>query len=330
MALDVIAVISSRRMKLFHGSCSLESWQLDLALKGEDPDLAKFTSHMKKAKHCHRMIVDCTASDSPVKLYAQWLAAGIHVVTPNKRLSSGPLQQWQDVRQLQQQGAAQYAYEATVGAGLPIISTLQTLLETGDDVQQIEGVFSGTLSYIFNSFGTGKAFSEVVAEAKQQGYTEPDPRDDLSGMDVARKVTILARECGLQVELAEVPVQSLVPMELRGSSTADEFMEALPQFDGEMQTRAEKAARGDQVLRYVGSVDVRHMKCSVELKDYPLSHPFAGLSGSDNLITFTSSRYNSQPLVVRGPGAGAEVTAAGVFGDILTIAKRLPALRLPM
>jgi len=219
-------------------------------------------------------------------------------------------------------------YETTVGAGLPIIDTLQGLLETGDEVLQIEGIFSGTLSYIFNTFDGSEGFSAVVAKARQQGFTEPDPRDDLNGLDVARKVTILARECGMEINLDDVPVESLVAPELAKLETAEAYLAALPSFDAAFKARYDKAAAKGEVLRYVGTVDVKARKAAVQLRSFPRAHAFAGLAGADNIVSFTTKRYSpptGQPLIVRGPGAGAEVTAAGVFFDVLRLADRLGA-----
>ncbi|KAL0432106.1 UNVERIFIED_CONTAM: Bifunctional aspartokinase/homoserine dehydrogenase 1, chloroplastic [Sesamum latifolium] len=184
---------------------------------------------------------------------------------------------------------------------------------------------TGTLSYIFNNFVEARAFSEVVEAAKQAGYTEPDPRDDLSGTDVARKVIILARESGLKLELSDIPVQSLVPEPLKDSSSVEEFLQQLPQYDQDMAKQREEAEASGEVLRYVGVVDVVKQKGTVELRRYKKEHPFAQLSGSDNIIAFSTQRYEKQPLIVRGPGAGAEVTAGGVFSDILRLASYLGA-----
>lgn len=175
------------------------------------------------------------------------------------------------------------------------------------------------------SIADDRPFSEVVAAAKAAGYTEPDPRDDLAGMDVARKVTILARECGLNLELEDVAVQSLVPEPLQTVASADEYMARLPDFDKDVEKMLKEADAAGECLRYVGVVDVANKKGSVELRRYPKDHPFAQLSGSDNIIAFTTQRYSSQPLIIRGPGAGAEVTAGGVFSDLLRLAAYLGA-----
>eukprot|EP00884_Botryococcus_braunii_P022066 jgi/Botrbrau1/8543/Bobra.0359s0007.2 len=253
------------------------------------------------------------------------MAAGIDIVTPNKRFGSGPATRYMDVMGLVQQRRARFLAEASVGAGLPVLSTLQSLLLTGDRIHRIEGIFSGTLSFIFNNFGKGQPFSDIVAKARELGYTEPDPRDDLSGTDVARKVVILARMCGVQasecVELGDVAVDSLVPAALRSAATAEAFLSGLQQFDGDMAQQAKDAAANGAALRYIGCYDASTGACSVGLKAFPKSHPFCQLSGSDNIISFTTDRYQEQPLIVRGPGAGAQVTAAGVFSDILQIAR---------
>ncbi|KAI7724829.1 hypothetical protein M8C21_016130, partial [Ambrosia artemisiifolia] len=292
--------------------------------KGEKADLEKFVHHVHGNHFIpNTVLVDCTSSTEVADHYHDWLHTGIHVITPNKKANSGPLDKYLKLRARQRQSFTHYFYEATVGAGLPIMHTLRDLLQTGDKIIKIEGIFSGTLSYIFNSFVDTRSFSEVVMEAKAAGYTEPDPRDDLSGTDVARKVIILARECGLNLELSDIPVQSLVPDPLKETASVDDFIQQLPSFDSDIATKRKAAEDAGEVLRYVGVVDVKNQKGVVELQRYNKQHPFAQLSGSDNIIAFTTERYNKQPLIVRGPGAGAEVTAGGVFSDLLRLASNL-------
>lgn len=324
--LRVMGITGSRTMLLSDVEIDLSKWRELVKDKGEVADLEKFTQHVHGNNFIpNTVLVDCTADSSVASCYHDWLRRGIHVITPNKKANSGPLDQYSKLRALQRQSYTHYFYEATVGAGLPIISTLRGLLETGDKILRIEGIFSGTLSYIFNNFIGTRAFSDVVAEAKQAGYTEPDPRDDLSGTDVARKVIILARESGLKLELSDIPVQSLVPQPLRANASVEEYMQRLPQFDSEMARERQEAEDAGDVLRYVGVVDAVSEEGRVEMRRYKKDHPFAQLSGSDNIIAFTTTRYKEQPLIVRGPGAGAQVTAGGIFSDILRLASYLGA-----
>ncbi|KAK9806380.1 hypothetical protein WJX72_012231 [[Myrmecia] bisecta] len=321
----VLGIASSSHMMLSDTALNLGTWKEDFERDAQPADLAHFADHLAKNYVPNSVIIDLTASDVPPSNYMEWMQKGIHIITANKKLNSGALEQYNAIRQVQRDSYIHYFYEATVGAGLPVIATLKHLVDTGDKILKVEGVFSGTLSYIFNSFREGTSFSDIVKEAKASGYTEPDPRDDLAGMDVARKVTILARECGMMVELADVPVHSLVPAPLREVATAAEFLAELPKYDDEMVQLLREAEAADECLRYVGVVDCQAGGGSVELKRYPKTHPFAQLSGSDNIISFTTQRYKSHPLIVRGPGAGAEVTAGGVFSDLLRLAAYLGA-----
>jgi len=200
-----------------------------------------------------------------------------------------------------------------------VIATLKHLISTGDKVLRIEGIFSGTLSYIFNNMKPEQSFSKIVAEANDSGFTEPDPRDDLEGIDVARKVTILARECGLMLELEDIPVESLVPEALRHCESKAEFLDKLSMYDDELTAKVREADAKGEVLRYVGIVDCENQAGRVELVSYPKKHPFSQLDGTDNIISFTTERYFKQPLIIRGPGAGAAVTAGGVFSDLLRL-----------
>jgi bifunctional aspartokinase / homoserine dehydrogenase 1 len=218
---------------------------------------------------------------------------------------------------------AHYLYEATVGAGLPVIQTLRDLRETGDEIESIEGIFSGTLAYLFNVYDGTVAFSDIVHDAKQRGYTEPDPRDDLSGMDVARKLIILGREMGLALELADVKVESLVPPDLSGASI-EEFMSGLPKFDAGMNERLKAAQGRGKVLRYVGRITARG-EATVGLIELERSHAFANMALTDNIVRFATGRYNTNALIVQGPGAGPEVTAGGVFADLLRLSAYLGA-----
>jgi aspartokinase/homoserine dehydrogenase 1 len=244
-------------------------------------------------------------------------------VTPNKKANSAALPQFREMQQAARAAGVHYLYEATVGAGLPVITTLRDLRETGDRVREIEGVLSGTLAYLFNAYDGSAPFSAIVAEARRRGFTEPDPRDDLSGMDVARKLVILGREMGLDVELDSVEVESLVPPELR-SCTVAEFMDRLPGHDERMGERLAAARRAGRSLRYIGRL-TDSGRATVAVEEVDGRHAFANMALTDNVVRFVTDRYRENPLIVQGPGAGPAVTAGGVFADILRLASYLGA-----
>ncbi|KQY50570.1 aspartate kinase [Lysobacter sp. Root494] len=289
---------------------------------GEPLDYARFAAHVRAEHLPHAMIVDCSGSDAVAAHYPEWLAAGIHVVTPNKQAGSGPIERYRAIREATKHGG-HFRYEATVGAGLPVIQTLRSQLDTGDELTEVEGVFSGTLAWLFNRFDGTVPFSRLVGEARALGYTEPDPRDDLSGTDVARKLVILAREAGRELSLEDVDIESLVPPALREVSR-DEFLARLVELDAPLQARFEAAQREGRALRYLARLD-REGRATVGLVSPEPGHASLHSQLTDNLVVFRTRRYASNPLVVQGPGAGPEVTAAGVFGDILAIAQALGA-----
>lgn len=271
------------------------------------------------------VLVDNTASQDLAMAYPEFTSRGVSIVTPNKKAFSSSLELWNKLQNPKY--PALVYHESTVGAGLPVISSVKDLVITGDKIQLIEGILSGTLSYIFNEFSKddAPAFSEIVKVAKQKGYTEPDPREDLNGLDVARKATILARLAGLEVESpSSFPVESLIPKPLESVKSVDEFMQKLPDFDSEIQQRKETAKKNGKVLRFVAQVHVPTNKVSVGIQEYDLSHPFASLTGADNVVSFTTKRYPS-PLIIQGAGAGDEVTAMGVLGDLIKIVQRIAA-----
>ena len=319
--LRVRAIGGSSKMLLDEQRLDLAKWRDSLA-KGVAMDADKLVAHIQADYLPHAVLIDCTANQSVADRYAEWLQRGIHVITPNKRAHSGPIAYYQDLKRLSRGSRAHFLYEATVGAGLPVIQTLKDLVETGDEIRSISGIFSGTLAYLFNLFDGTRPFSEIVREAKAKGYTEPDPRDDLSGTDVARKAVILAREAGLTLELSEIEVESLVPPALSAASV-DEFLKRLPDFDAPMAERVAAAKRAGQVLRYVATIDVRAGKAKVGLESFGPTHPFASISLTDNIVQFVTGRYCDNPLIIRGPGAGPAVTAAGIFADLLRLCSML-------
>jgi aspartokinase/homoserine dehydrogenase 1 len=311
-------------MHLANASVPLAGWRKTVEAKNEPTDLAKFAAHIHADHLPHAVIIDCSASADVASRYPEWLADGIHIVTPNKKANSADLSFFARLREAKRQGGAHYLYEATVGAGLPIIQTLRDLRDTGDEIQRIEGILSGTLAYLFNVWDGSEPFSTIVRAAKAKGYTEPDPRDDLSGTDFARKLIILGREMGLRLELGDVHLEGLVPPALAACSP-EEFLDRLPEFDGAMAERLKAARSRSRVLRYVGSLDAATGRASVGLVELERSHTFANINLTDNVVRFLTRRYNQNPLVVQGPGAGPEVTAAGVFADLLRVCAYLGA-----
>jgi aspartokinase/homoserine dehydrogenase 1 len=314
--LRVRGVTTTTKMVRSEQSLDLDQWR-DALEAGEPADLEAFVDHVQTDYHPHTVLVDCTASDQVAQHYQEWLEQGIHVVTPNKRANTASWETYQGLQEASRGTRPHYLYETTVGAGLPIIQTLENLTETGDRVQHIEGILSGTLSYLFNAFDGDRPFSDILIQAKEAGFTEPDPRDDLSGMDVARKVVILAREMGLPLELEDVTVEGLVPDALEDGSVV-EFLERLPEHDDTMTDILRTAQAEGKVLRFVGSVE-RDGTASVRLRRYPTDHAFARISHTDNIVRFQTDRYHQNPLIVQGPGAGPQVTAAGVFSDLLRL-----------
>ncbi len=321
--LRVRGIATSTRMLLEENAVDLDRWAQRLAEVGEPLDLQKFINHVQADYMPHTVVIDCTASQQIADQYRDWLTRGIHIVTPNKKANSGATPYYMALQEARRAAGTYYLYEATVGAGLPVIQTLRDLRQTGDDVTQIEGIFSGTLAYLFNVFNGTESFSSIVRAAKAKGFTEPDPRDDLSGMDVARKLIILGREMGLTLDIADVQVEGLVPEELAKCS-AEEFMARLPESDAAMAAAFADASAKKQVLRYVGRIDAQG-NATVGLRRLDNKHAFANIALTDNVVRFVTRRYCDNPLIVQGPGAGPEVTAGGVFSDLLRLSVYLGA-----
>lgn len=309
----------------------LKNWESDLQASSKPPlPLTELCEYLFKAPG-KVVLVDNTSNQDIADSYPHFLEKGISIVTPNKKAFSDSYDLWTRIFSAASNGSGTGGYiyhESSVGAGLPVISTLNDLVDTGDRVTKIEGVFSGTMSFLFNSFqptsGGGGKFSAEVTNAKEKGYTEPDARDDLNGLDVARKLTILARLAGLKIESpTSFPVESLIPKELESCASGDEFLQRLPEFDDRMDTLKADAEKEGKVIRFVGSVDVPGNKVKVGLEKFDKSHPIAALKGSDNIIAFYTERYGDNPLIIQGAGAGGEVTAMGVTADLMRVLRLL-------
>ncbi|MBQ0072516.1 MAG: bifunctional aspartate kinase/homoserine dehydrogenase I, partial [Spirochaetales bacterium] len=316
----VRGIATSKKMLLSEDGIDLSIWRDQLEKYGIAYNEAIFLNHIKASYYPHWVLVDSTASADRAMQYKNFLEQGFHVITPNKKASSGPYDYYTSLFETSRKTGKKFLYETTVGAGLPIIVTLKDLRETGDRIEKVEGMVSGTLAWLFSNYDGTVPFSEMVKKAMSLGYTEPDPRDDLSGMDVGRKTVILARELGYHAEVADLAIENLVPEHLR-SCSKEEFLERIGEMDAHMLEFYKYAQAHGKKLRYVGTVN--NGKLSVSLAQFPVDHPFSQAKGTDNVIEFTTERYHKQPLVVQGPGAGPEVTAAGIFADVLRLSAYL-------
>ncbi len=319
---SVVGLANSKRFVADPSGIDLSRWKERLA-SGRDvmnpPAFAKCIAAMDVT---NAALVDCTVGPSIVDAYPAFIDANLHIITPNKWANALPWARYSTLMAQLEQRKRHFLFEANVGAGLPVVSTLRDLIASGDEIVRIEGILSGTLSYLFNTFDGSVPFSALVRDAHAMGFTEPDPREDLSGQDVARKLLILARQIGLAMDLDEVKVESLVPKPLATGRYSPRFLSAFEGADAGFASRLTRAAARGAVLRYVGILE--HGKASAGLREFPKSHPVASAKGSDNLIAFTTKRYSRTPLVVQGPGAGADVTAMGVFSDVLKLLHYLP------
>lgn len=318
----VCGVSNSKRFAVRREGIDLTRWREVLDHSGSrftPEELARSVSDLDLVNVA---LIDCTASPDIVEAYPLFIRANTHVITPNKKANVLPWKKYRALMDLLQERQKHFLYEANVGAGLPIISTLQDLIASGDEIVRIDGILSGTLSYLFSRFSGKEPFSELVRDAHRKGYTEPDPRDDLSGMDVARKLLILARQLGWRMELGDIAVENLIPPALRRGDFSDKFYGRYSGSDSSMERRLRKAGANGNALRYVGTLEKG--KAHAGVREVPRSHPIAMTKGSDNIIAFTTKRYCETPLVVQGPGAGADVTAMGVFSDILKLLHYLP------
>lgn len=313
----LVGAANSKRQQTHPARLASRQLREQIRSEGDPRDNAALLAALDASGVATKVIVDATANASLAARHAEWLERGYHVVTANKALAGGELTGWRAL-QAATVGAARYGDSATVGAGLPVLSTLRRLRQCGDALLTLEGVFSGSLSYLFNQYDGSVPFSTLLGEARRLGYTEPDPRSDLSGEDVARKLLILARHAGFSLNTDEVEVESLVPQALRALST-EAFLDRLEELDSPLAARAAEARERGHVLRYLARLNQRgHAR--VGLVEVPATHPAARLYGTDNQFALTTTRYNTQPLVIQGPGAGPDVTAQALLGDVLALA----------
>ena len=318
LKVNLAGVCNSRQMLWNRDGISLKNWQDELVEDGEETNLERFIAQAVSLNLPNSVFIDNTGSTDVADIYRQLFEQNFSVVTCNKIRNCGTFSDYYKDKQVVRKYGVDYFFETNVGAGLPVIKTLHDLLISGDQVLQIEAILSGTISYIFNEYKGDRTFAEVVREAQQKGFTEPDPRDDLSGLDFARKMLILARETGLPVELQDVRIQPILPDNCIAAPTVEAFYQELEKSELYFASLKEEAAASGKVLRYIGSLEEGKVKIEVVMAGP--EHPFYGLSGSDNIISFTTERYRLNPMVIKGPGAGAEVTAAGVLADLVRVA----------
>lgn len=323
ICLKLCGLTNSRRMLLNENSLDLNRWQDMMNEDFEKADLKKFTDRLVEHNLENSVFIDLTASDDPTAYYVNLLSKSVAIVAANKRANTQSMEQYRLLKETSRKRNVPFHYETNVGAGLPIINALRSLIVSGDKVVNIQAVLSGTLNYLLSEYDGSKSFKELVKIAKEIGYTEPDPRDDLSGMDVARKCLILARECGWEIELKDIVVEPLMPLAAAKAKDVDAFFETLDEYNDIFHQRYEAAKANGKKLRYVANIENGVAK--VALTEVDSDHAFYTLKGTENCISLTTNYYQKYPMVIKGPGAGIDVTSAGVLADIVRIAEGLRA-----
>jgi aspartokinase/homoserine dehydrogenase 1 len=316
---NVIGIARSKKMLIREEGIPLEEWKELIETEGVPTDLALFVDAAGDLALPNAVFVDCTASDEVPRLYPRAFREATAVVTPNKRGNTGPMPFYAELMRTARETGSPYLYETTAGAGLPVISTLHDLLVSGDRIIRIEAMLSGTIGYVLSNYDGAKSFASLVREAKELGYTEPDPRDDLSAADAARKALILARECGRDIEFSDIVIEPLLPRSCIEAPSVEVFFDVLEREEPYFRSLVEKAKGASLV--YAATIDEQGIR--LKLRTAAPGDPLFGLRGPENVVAFTTERYSTLPLIVRGPGAGGEVTAGGLFADIIRVAKAL-------
>ncbi|SDR66187.1 aspartate kinase [Polaribacter sp. KT25b] len=319
LSIKVIGIANSKKMAFDDNGIDLNNWKEALE-NGEPTTLDSFHKKVKESNHINSVFIDNTANQQVSEIYEKYLRDSISVVTCNKIACASSFDNYKTLKQVSRKYNASFLFETNVGAGLPIIDTLKNLVNSGDRVNKIQAVLSGSLNFVFNNFNADSTFHDVVAAAQKEGYTEPDPKIDLSGVDVARKILILARESGYKMELEEIAKNAFLPDDSLNTTNNDDFYASLTKNEAHFQNIFKEANDKDCRLKYVAEfVDG---KANVGLQHIPSDHPFYNLEGSDNIVLFFTDRYPENPLIIKGAGAGADVTASGIFADVIRIANQ--------
>lgn len=313
--LKLVGIANSKQCLLHANGIDLNHWESQLLAADESLSLERLKNFVRASHLTNPVIIDCTSNQNIAMNYLSYLEANFHVVTANKKANTDSLDYYHKLQNMAAKRQRRFLYETNVGAGLPVIDNLQSLLRAGDELLQFEGILSGSLSYIFGEIHQGLSLSEATLKARKLGYTEPNPAEDLNGMDVARKVLVIAREAGLPLELTDVDLQAVVPTALANISDGDEFMRQLPSYDAEFQTKIDEAEAKSQKLRYVAVIKAG--KCAVKIMAVNKDHPLYEIEAGENALAINTQYYQPKPFIIRGYGAGAAVTAAGLFGDLL-------------
>jgi len=316
----VIAISNSKKMILSEKNINLKNWKETLDESDSKADRELFFTHVKKLNLRNSIFVDNTANKIIAQEYDRYLNNNIGVVTCNKIAAADELKNYLNLKKISRKFGSPYLFETNVGAGLPIIDTLNNLIASGDQIIKIQAVLSGSLNFVFNNFKKGSSFHDVVLQAQKEGYTEPDPKIDLSGVDVARKILILARESGMNIELEEIENESFLPEACLSTKDNKSFFDSLIKYSNHFDKMLEDANNKNSKMKYVAQLENGKAKVGIQLVKE--GHDFYNLEGSDNIILFYTNRYNKQPLIVKGAGAGADVTASGIFADIIRIGKQ--------